>query len=218
MNNSRSDPIERQAIRILFILYFCGDNRNEPLPLFGDYTHYIESESRLQKFDFWIRYPDHLAAALIWGCQPGNDLANRADEVKRIVRSIFQDQEPALRWTPMRRFLRGAYEPLDDLMIFLTSRWLAYRRITEKGHRTCYYLTRKGHDAVTDILKECGETLWYSERCRLLNSFYGHLNGFEIRKIQYLNEEYKDTPYWQVIGRIEAKVRQQFELAFGEVL
>jgi len=64
------DPIERQAVRILFILYFCRDNQVMTLPMFDDYLCVIESETKLQKIDFWIRYPDHLANALLMGCEP----------------------------------------------------------------------------------------------------------------------------------------------------
>lgn len=212
------DPIERQAVRILFILYFCSDSQDEQIPMFEDYTRYVDSELKLQKLDFWIRYPDHLAAALIHGCQTGEHLVERSEEVKRVVRDIVNNQEPRLRWVPMRKYLRGAYEPLDELMCFLTSRWLAYRRMIEKKHRTCYYLTRKGHDTIELMLQECHETLWYAGRCQLINSFYGHLNGFELRNIQYLVDEYANTRYRQFISSIEEKVCQQFDAVFGEPL
>lgn len=214
------DPIERHAVRILFIIYFCNDHPHETFPMFDDYTHIIDAEGKLQKIDFWIRYPDHLAAALLRGCEPegGQPLINCTDEVKQIVRRIFNEREPVLRWIPMRRYLRGAYEPLDDVMSFLTSRWLAYRRITERGHRTRYFLTRKGCDAVERMLKECLETQWYMERCKLVNSFFGHLNSFEIRKLQYLEGDYAATPYSKMIAPVESEVRQRFEKLFGEAL
>jgi hypothetical protein len=215
---SDHEPIERQVIRVLFILYFCSDTQGKQLQMFVDYTHAMYTEGKLQKFDFWVRYPDHLAAALIEGCKPQGELTDQRDEVKAIVRTIFRDQEPVLRWVPMRRFLRGAYEPLDDLMAYLTSRWLAYRRIAEKRHRTEYFLTPKGRDIVERLLAECPETVWYAERCKLLNSFYGHLTAFEVRKLQYLVEEYGDTPYWQIIRRIESKVQRLFADVFGEPL
>ncbi|RPJ58493.1 MAG: hypothetical protein EHM12_07780, partial [Dehalococcoidia bacterium] len=203
MSISDGVSIERNAVRILFILYFCNDRPpDEPLHLFDDYTHFISSESKLQKVDFWIRYPDHLAAALLRGCE-NLSLINRADDIKQTIRRIFQDREPTLRWIPMRKYLHGAYEPLDDAIGFLSSRLLAYLRVEERGHRKRYFLTRKGSRAVEAMLQECPITQWYAERCQLINSFFGHLNGFEIRQLQYLEENYDLAQYSDMIGRVE---------------
>src|SRR5690242_18855349 len=99
--------LERNAVRILFILYFCGE-RQLQLPLEEDlcYLCRLDSESKLQKIDFWLRYPDHLAAALLHECQPEGTLAHRKEEVKGNVRQIFREREPVLRWVPMRKYLR----------------------------------------------------------------------------------------------------------------
>jgi hypothetical protein len=221
MDLTKYDTIERHAVRILLILYFCRDHPDTPsIRLIGDDTHVIETEGKLQKIDFWIRYPDHLAAALLRGCEPEGEISasGRTDEVKNLVREIFREQEPVLRWVPMLKYLRGAYEPLDNVMVFLTSRNLAYRRIVEKRHRTRYILTRKGYDAVQLMLQECPETRWYADRCQIINSFFGHLNSFEIRQLQYLEGNYAATPYREMIVPVEAEVRRRFERLFGEPL
>gem|GEM_PF-1719343 len=218
---TRHDTIERHAVRILLILYFCRDHPYTPsFRLTDDDTHVIETEGKLQKIDFWIRYPDHLAAALLRGCEADGQLvaAGRMDDVKDLVREIFREREPVLRWVPMLKYLRGAYEPLDNVMVFLTSRNLAYRRIVERGHRTRYILTRKGYDAVQLMLQECPETQWYADRCRIINSYFGHLNSFEIRRLQYLEGNYAATPYREMIVPVEAEVRRRFERLFGESL
>mgnify|MGYP000855540009 FL=1 len=219
------DLIERHIIRILFILYFCSDNNQEiafTLPMFTESVRILNSESKLQKIDFWIRYPDHLAAALLRGCETKGigsfNLIARQEEVRQVVRQIFDNQEPVLRWTPMRKYLRGAYEPLDKVMTFLSSRDLAYRRVTEQGHRVQYELTLQGHTVVEKLLGECPETHWYAERCKLIADFFGHLNGFEIRKLQYLETEYADTAHEHNIARIDTEIRQRFERLFGETL
>lgn len=213
--------IERDAVRILFILYFCGKKPLQP-SLFDmdDYTHLIDSESKLQKIDFWLRYPDHLAAALLYGCEPDGDgsLANRSEEIKPIIRQIFHTREPVLRWIPMRKYLRGAYEPLDSVMAYISALGLAYRRVLEWGHCTYYFLTSKGSCAVERIQSECDEARWYADRCQLINSFFGHLNGFEIRTLQYLQVEYKLTPNQVTIDRIEPEIRQRFAHFYGEEL
>lgn len=211
--------IERDAVRVLFILHFCGEEHRQ-LSMFDSYayTHTIGSESKLQKLDFWLRYPDYLAAALLEGCQAGGPLIDRSDEIKQVIRRIFQEQEPALRWIPMRKYLWGAYEPLDAVMTFLSSRVLASRRVTEDGHRIQYYLTPKGHDAVNGILTDCPESAWYADRCRLIASFFGHLVGLDLRKIQYREETYVAARTRATIERIEAEIAERFNFIFGEPL
>ena len=220
------ESLQRHAVRILFILYFCHDDPPSgttfQLPLLvvnEDAVCTIKSELKVQKIDFWIRYPDHLAAALVEECKPGGTLLQRKNEVKKAIRNIFSGNEPEIHWVPMRRYLRGAYEPLDDVMSFLTSRWLAYRRVNTKGRRnTCYHLTQKGYKVVTDMLKACPETGWYERRCKQIQSFFGGASGGEIKDIQYLQDIYKNTPYEDVIDRVEAEVRSNFKSVFGEPL
>jgi len=210
--------IERDAVRMLFILFYCGKERSQ-LFLFdnNDYTHSIDSESKLQKIDFWLRYPDHFAAALLYGCETG-DLTKDADEIKQIIRIMYHTQEPAIRWTSMRKYLRGAYEPLDEVMALLSSLNLAYKRILSWGHCSYYFLTTKGYNTVERMLQECSETGWYAERCQLINRFFGTLNGYEIRKLQYLQEDYSATPYKETIGRIEFEIQRRFLHFYGEPL
>jgi len=213
--------IERDAVRILFILYYCGEkNFQLAFEEAGRHTHSrsMVSETKLQKLDFWLRYPDHLAAALLHQCTTGSDLGKRKDEIKEFVRQIFQNEEPILRWIPMRKYIRGAYEPLDRVMAFLSCRELAYRRVLEWGHATRYFLTNKGTDAVENLQRECEESLWYAQRCKCINSFFGHLKGYEIRDQQYLEDEYRLTPNLETIVRIEPLVRQRFQYLFGEPL
>jgi hypothetical protein len=213
--------IERDAVRILFILYYCGEKNFQLAFSEADahtHSHRMVSETKLQKLDFWLRYPDHLAAALLQQCTSQNELSKRKDEIKEFVRQIFRNKEPILRGIPMRKYLHGAYEPLDDIIAFLSTRTLAFRRVLEKGHATHYFLTQKGSEAVLDLLRECEESHWYAERCQCINSFFGHLNGYEIRKQQYVEEEYRTAPYLKVITRIEPQVQQQFLDLFGEPL
>lgn len=215
--------VERHAVRILFILYFCRENGGNVLQrsLFEDELPtdaYLESETKLQKFDFWVRYPDYLAAALLQRCAQGDLSEEKKKSVKQVIRQILHDEEPVLRNIPMRRYLRGAHEPLDDVVSFLSSRNLAYKRILEKGQRICYYITLKGLQTVENLARDCSEATWYADRCKLLNQFFGHMSGNELRTIQYLEEEYKDTPLNQTIANIESEVRHRFEHIFQEPL
>lgn len=222
MNNR--DPIERQAIRLLFILHFCSDDRLPTLPLFpeypfDDFTHAINSETKLQKIEFWVRYPDHLAAALILGCeQPDGSLLSQAENVKLVVRNIINSEEPIARWVPMRKYLYGAHERLDDVMNLLTSLDLAYRRVEEDRQRIRYFLRPKGSRAVNTLLATCAHARWYEERCRLINSFFGHLDGISLRRIQYLQTPYQDAAFHETIGRVTDRIPTMFLETFGESL
>lgn len=213
---ANEDPIVRHAVRIMFILYYCHDQGQEQLSFFNDFAFMIESESKIQKLDFWIRYPDHLAMALIRGCDPEGErmLITKAEEIKNFVRQIIKSREPSFRWVPMHRYLRGAYEALDNVMAFLSSRNLAYSRLDRR--QTHYYLTLKGSDTVKKMIEECDEVHWYVERCKLIRKFLGHLNGFNMRNMQYLEREYANTPYYKIVERNEAAVRELFERVFGE--
>ena len=219
--NTSNDLIERQVIRMLFILYFCRDNLVQAIPMFEDPDtplSYIESETKIQKIDFWIRYPDHLSYALLLGCKPGGDLTMQRDEIKGVVQRIFHDNEPTLRNVPMPKYLRGAYEPIDRVMAFLTSRSLAFCRVMDARSRKRFILTKKGGAVIEAIQKECPQTAWYVTRCRLVQEYFGHLNGLELRNMQYIQKDYKAARYFDDIVRIEPEVQTLFADLFGEVL
>lgn len=214
------DSIEREVVRILCILYCCGELTQMRLVITDDddYTHTIDSENELQKIDFWLRYPDHFAAALLRRSEPGESLEIRAAEIKALIRRIFEDEEPQIRWEPMRRYLRGAHEPLDRVLRFLTSRWLVYRRLSKHPARTRYFLTSKGCQAVECMITNCPEVMWYIERCKLIASLLGDLEGLEKRALQYQESAYLNTPIRSMIPRVDDEVHQRFLERFGEPL
>lgn len=216
----KDDSVEREAVRLLCILYCCGIPAQMHLPLEDDddYTHTIDTENELQKIDFWLRYPDHFAAALLRQSNPGKPLEFRATEIKDLIRRIFHNEEPEIRWEPMRRYLRGAHEPLDHVLRFLTSRWLVYRRMSKHPSRTRYFLTTKGCQVIEQMIKDCQEITWYVERCKLIASLLGDLVGLEKRALQYQEPAYLYTPIRNMIERIDGEVRQRFLERFGEPL
>jgi hypothetical protein len=210
--------IVRDVVRILCLLYFCGEQNNQMFLFVDDdknYSHHINSELKLQKLDFWLRYPDHLALALLRLCQPGEPFARQALDIQQIVINIFTAEEPHLRWIPMRRFFHGAYEPLDRAMLFLSSRKLAYRIVDRLQPRTTYYLTAKGRTVVERMARECLEVQWYIDRCQLINRFFGDLSGFDIRKQQYMEPSYQQAPLNTTIEQVTASVRNLYETTFG---
>ena len=210
--------IVRDVVRILCLVYYCGERNNQAFLFVDDdknYSHHINSELKLQKLDFWLRYPDHLALALLRLCQPNAPFATQALDIQQIIANIFTAEEPHLRWIPMQRFLHGAYEPLDRAMLFLSSRKLAYRKVDHSQPRTTYYLTMKGCTIVEQMARECLEIQWYIDRCQLINRFFSDLNGFDIRKQQYLEPAYHQTPLNTTIAQVTASVRELYETTFG---
>lgn len=214
--------VEQDAVRILFILRFCGVPLPLQLPFSNndqDYFVYrIDSETKLQKLDFWIRYPDYLCLALLLTCSQGWDKRDAfKQQVKISVRSIIENEEPQLRLKPMLKYLRGAYEPLDTVISFLYSRGLVLP-IFQKTH-TYYDLTRRGDIAVSGLIQECPETHWYKERCKLITHFFGALSGIELRQLQYEEAEYKSANMSELITPIDTeKIAHRFKQVFGESL
>lgn len=215
---TNEDPIERQIVRVLFILYYCHDDEPLLFPSEFNYAHWLDSETKLQKIDFWIRYPDHLAAALLTGLEPKGrlQLRQRSDEIRLLIRDIFQNEEPRRRWVPMHKYMRGAYESLNEVMVFLFSHDLVYCRRPGDQKNKRYYLAKPGQRVVEGLLAECGESKWYERRCRVIDSFFGYLNGFEIRKLQYLQGNYANAPWFKILPLVEAEVRVRFKQVFGE--
>jgi hypothetical protein len=223
-SNQDSGSIERYAVRILMILYYCRDYPNDgyvqlslDLNTENDADLWrIDSETKLQKIDFWLRYPDHLSAALLNLVEKGEN--QRKDQIKAIVQKIFNDDEPVIHWIPMRKYLRGAYEPLDNVISYLSSRSMVHRRLAEKGKATKYFLEPKGKNAVEQMLSACPSIYWYAERCKLINDYFEKLSGHEIRNMQYLDQSYSGTAYLTTIDTIESQVKEKFTQIYGETL
>jgi hypothetical protein len=77
---------------------------------------------------------------------------------------------------------------------------------------------QKGHAVVERMVQTCSEITWYVDRCMLIQRFFGALDGFDIRKMQYLEPEYTDTPLLATIQRIDDLVCTRFAQRFGEPL
>jgi hypothetical protein len=206
------------AVRLLCILEFCGKAIHQHSLFDEEYdTRVIESQIKLQKIHFWLRYPDHLAAALMYCCKPGGGLFDKSSEIMEIVRSIVSNREPELRLSPMLRYFYGAYEPLDTPFSFLHSRRLAHSHSSSKS-RTDYYLTAKGSDAIQKLVKEYPASHWYCERCQLICRFFGKLPGEDVRRRQYLEDSYRQTPHLTYILSISHELPERFRSTFGEEL
>jgi hypothetical protein len=210
------EPIERQAVRMLFIIRYCGVGQKQRA-LFGP-QYVIESEKKLQKIQFWVRNPDYLADALLNEYNKVKIDVHK-DVIKTTIHKIYQDREPIIRSTPMQRYFYGAYEPLDRVMALLISKRLVSGRRQPTGHhKVHYYLTPEGQSLIKTMLAECPETHWYKERCQLIYSFWGQLSGNEIGGLQYSNQVYNSTSISEMLHPVTTLVKQKYKDIFGEDL
>jgi len=193
------------ALRILFILRAGGAAISPPSA--GD-ALVFKGELRLQAFDFWMRYPDYLAAELL-------DLfdTTKATRYIKAARSIIGSEEPDLRHVPMTRYLFGAFERLDDALAVLTSRELV--RITGlkgangKVLETDFVLTQSGFDTCAAGLKQAPVLQWFADRAALVAHVAGSAGGTALKDKQYQRVSYAQTKLGQVIPRITDDVRDR---------
>ena len=207
----------KDRIRIFFIIYFFGEDYNESK--YSDCCKVLNTEVKIQKIDFLLRNPDYLAYQLI-------DLMDRSgvnrEEIKNIVKEIFRCEEPEIRRLEMDRFFFGAYEDIDEVIVFLKSfGFIRYESERDTRLRTIkkkYYLTNKAKNKMEDNLNNIPALQWYVRRCELIKKYFGDYSGSELKSLQYQIEEYRDTVYKEYIHSIQEKVRDMYYKEFGEVL
>ncbi|MET7549740.1 hypothetical protein ABZS94_28935 [Streptomyces sp. NPDC005500] len=71
----------------------------------------VRAQVRLQKLDFWVRYPDYLAYELMTEYEKAPDELALLD----LAENILSSQEPDLRRFPMLRHRFGAFEELTSV-------------------------------------------------------------------------------------------------------
>ncbi len=195
------------AVRILFIVDRVGDPVPERDEVEGA-LRVLRSETKLQKLDFWVRYPDYLADELLTEVEAG-----RLDRERGLADAalLLETQEPALHLYPMARYLRGAYERKDNALALLKScGHLAIRRREtsplNRQARRDFYLLEKGERAVSDLRTELPILTWYDEQALRAATFAAHLSGAQCKDRQYSNTVYKGTRSGAAIPSIRQQV------------
>ncbi len=198
------------AVRILFIVDRVGDPVPEHDQVEGT-RRVLRSETKLQKLDFWVRYPDYLADELLTEVE-----AERLDRERGLADAtlLLETQEPALHLYPMARYLRGAYERKDNALALLKScGHLAIRR-QETSPLNCqarrdFYLLEKGERAVSTLRTDFPILTWYDEQAARAATFAAHLSGAQCKDRQYSNAVYGGTPSGAVIPSIRQHVLER---------
>jgi hypothetical protein len=201
---------EQDAVRLLLLI----DGAAEPLPgpiaddhALTDAVGVVEGQTRLQKLDFWLRSPDYLADELL------NDYErSREARLLDLATQILDSEEPEVRRYPMLRHHFGAYEPLDDALAVLRSAGLVVRRRRGQVGRTSrhdYYLLGRGREVAQTVVAEAPPFRYYVDRVQLVLDLADGRGGNELKKRQYLQDEYASTERGTRIGSISARARSR---------
>jgi hypothetical protein len=210
----------RDAVRLLIILYVFSEPYEDPED--EEIATVFDTEVRLQKLDFLLRYPSFVCHELLNLHEETGTPS--ADEAKLHIRRIFQANEPRLRTEEMRRFFYGAYEELDSVLAFLRSRGLlkfrSRRTISGGQVEKKYLLTHASRDRIRQHLVTLASVGWYLERCLLLKQYFGHMLGSELKDRQYRYQQYQNTRWGGYISNehMDEDVRHKFLTIFGENL
>ena len=200
------DEITRQyrdALRLLFILARAGEPTTSTSAV-ADAVAVISSEKKLQKMDFWVRNPDHLAYALLEAYREQGDTGLLTQ-----AKSIAGSEEPEIRRDAMLKYLYGAYEPLDTALAPLFSYGLARMLRDVNTKQRTYFLLPKGLEIADRMAKELPEGRWYSDRSALVGEFCKDKSGDQLAKWQYSHPSYAGAKNGETIGSIASEVRQR---------
>lgn len=196
------------ALRLLFIL----DQAGQPIagvPPVASAVALIEGQTRLSALHFWVRNPDHLAAALLYEHRAG-----RSDALAEAGR-ILAEREPELRRVPMMKYLRGAWESVDTPMGVLVTPRLAWQRkvITQPGRvrKHEYYLLAAGRALADRMVEEQPELDWYRRRAALVASIGPEQSARGLKNLQYREPEYAGAKLREDIRSIGDRVRRDYE-------
>ncbi|MBD2315977.1 hypothetical protein [Phormidium tenue] len=207
----------QDRIRI-FLLLLCFSNEHED-PNFPERKKIFESEVRIQKLDFLLRNPDYFAYELLHYARENDSKRN---EIKILIKEIFNSKEPELRRIEMEKFFFGAYEDIDDVIAFLKSidfidftsqKDSELKTVSKKYYITNYALTKVNHYSIDKTSLK-----WYLDRCSHIHKYFGNLSGTQLKAMQYRIDEYRDTKYGEYIGGISERVVNKYFELFGEQL
>jgi hypothetical protein len=193
----------RDALRLLFILARAGEPPGEPSPVPGA-VRVVTSQKRLQKLDFWVRNPDHLAYTLLDRYDTAGD-----DRWLQSAKAILDSEEPEIRRDAMAKYMFGAYEPIDTGLAPLISYGLAQTVRHPETRRRRYFLLQRGLAVAEKMEREMPEAAWYAARANLVGDLCAGLTGEDLARMQYEHPEYASAPLGETIRSIAGLVRER---------
>ena len=196
----------RDAIRLLFIL--CEGSKALLDPK-DDATHIFRGEARLHALDFWVRYPDYLAAELL-------DRFSKDGQPDDLVLAerIVSSEEPDIRRLPMVRYFFGAFDPIDNAISVLKSRELVAITGRKSGGRvveTNFLLFPKAFEVGEQAVETAPVLEWYRERAKVVCDLAGSATGTALKERQYERSQYARTELGYQIPPITETVRVRLD-------
>jgi hypothetical protein len=193
----------RSALRLLFLI--VGGATKVETPLRAGHDAVFAGATRLHALDFWVRYPDYLAAELIarYEREGNRDDLTTAEE-------ILSSDEPELRHVPKVRHLFGAYERLDQPLAILKSRDLVQplsRKMPNNFDEYEYWCGAKARSFLDDACRLVPLLAWYRDRTALVLDVAGANSGDALKSRQKQQDEYLSAKYRTDIPMIADRVR-----------
>jgi hypothetical protein len=219
--------VEVDAARLLLVLEaFAHDASQAPPDLLATLpevpARHFTPEYLLQKLDFLMRYPRHLAYELAELHRLG--IPSAADQTRVIedVRRALSNKEPEFRTQAYRKFWRGAYERLDLVESWWLSRRLVFVRSQRRGDASPqkhYLLTAAAGKLAVRLPQEVEHARWYADRAALLRAYFGGMSAGTIRSLQYELPGYREAQVGALIPDVsDEDLRTAFRRAFGREL
>ncbi len=204
-----TSTFERDIARLLITLNYCGRSINSLLE--GE-VRQVDSIWELQRFDFWVREPGHLALALLDTAT--SDDAERSAAVNRLLQDDAIDiHRIALSGAPY-----NVLEDLDFSLSYLTSRGLVSDRpsfVRSKNYGHQVILENAGIEIVEKILAECPSFHWYKQQCETVAKFFTQLELIDLVAMPYLQPDL--TSVQAASAPLVPVVRARYLNLFGEL-
>lgn len=194
------------ATRLLFVLTIGSEAT--AVPSKGEVAIFV-GETKLNAWDFWMRYPDYLADELIEKYDQTGDSKWLAQ-----AEQIFIDNEPEQRRLTMIRFFYGAYEKHDDALAILATAGLigiGGRKDVDRVKETNFLIHQSAFDLCKSIVKSEPVLKWYHDRAALVHQIAAGRRGNALKDRQYERIEYARTKLGKEIPSIEDDVRDRLE-------
>ena len=202
----------RDALRLLFVLQHGSEALDTPVATGA--VRVFKGEKRLHAIEFWMRYPDYLAEALL-------DLYDQSKDASLLaeVDAIFANEEPSVRLVKMLRWKRGAFDHIEDALAVLSARRLILpvRTPLPTGKfQHDFFVFKEAADFLDEAVAEQPSLLWYRDRILLAMRVAKLDSGYALKEAQYSNPEYKDAHLGAYIPTIEDRVRARLKLIMGQ--
>jgi hypothetical protein len=218
--------LEVDAARLLLILARfalpCDPAHPPPCQPDFSYSHHFPSEYHLQKLDFLLRYPRYFAYELINLHAYSDGPAVGRGEAIIAIREVLGDNEPELYTEPFLKFMRGAYERLDNVEAWWYTRRLVYTEFELRQSAAPwkhYFITDEGLALADRLARNVTHAAWYAARIDCIHHFMGHLRASDIKTRQYRHPEYSQAQYNELIPDLpDEMISGYFAEVFGEDL